>query len=172
MNKLTLIALIVCLAFFSISCSRRESGPARTELRFGLATEPVTFDPLNPANTADGRSILFNVFEGLVKPDSYGNLIPAIAESYEREETALAYVFTLRPGVLFHDGTALSPSDIVFSLNTAIRARFSGLDNIEGIEITPQGKIRISLKEPDPEFLPYLTIGIVPKNTLTGKEIP
>jgi peptide/nickel transport system substrate-binding protein len=84
-------------------------------LRYGLTTEPVTFDPLNPANTADGRSILFNVFEGLVKPDPSGALIPALAESYEIEKDSAAYIFTLRQGVLFHNGEALKAGDVVFS---------------------------------------------------------
>ena len=162
--KLHLIALAVFMLFTAATCTRQVASPPGAELRFGLATEPVTLDPLNPANTADGRSILFNVFEGLVKPDSYGNLIPAIAESYEIDTAAITYIFTLRPGVLFHDGAALSPSDVVFSLNTAAMAGFSGFDNIAGIDIIEQGKIRVSLKEPDTEFLPYLTIGIVPEN--------
>ena len=164
-----LLTLLMLLLF--ASCAREE--PAKTaEMRFGLATEPVTLDPLNPANTADGRSILFNVFEGLVKPDPQGNIIPAIAESYEVDENSLAYVFTLRPGILFHNGETLAPSDVVFSLNTAIKASLSGFKNIAAIEIVDQGKIRISLKEPDPEYLPYLTIGIVPESNPDREKNP
>jgi peptide/nickel transport system substrate-binding protein len=69
---------------------------AATELRYGFTTEPVTFDPLNPANTADGRSILFNVFEGLVKPDTEGRLLPCIAEAWTIEQDGLIYDFKLR----------------------------------------------------------------------------
>jgi len=169
------ITTIIIAAFLLFSCSRQKSdtdnGKA-AELRYGLTTEPVTFDPLNPANTADGRSILFNVFEGLVKPDSSGTLIPAIAESYEIENDSSAYVFTLRPGVLFHNGEALKAGDVVFSLNGAIRAGFPGLDKIADVEITAQQKIRVSLKEPDPEYLPYLTVGIVPERNTDREKTP
>ena len=158
------IAALVLAALLSVSCARQDTGPAVPELRFGLATEPVTLDPLNPANTADGRSILFNVFEGLVKPDSYGNLVGAIAESFKIDDESLTYVFTLRPGVMFHNGQALAPSDVVFSLNTAISAGFTGLNRIANVEAAGSGEIRITLNEPDPEFLPFLTIGIVPEN--------
>ena len=83
------LGVMALTALFAASCSRNgnprftaDGGSPRTaELRYGMITEPVTFDPLNPANTADGRSILFNVFEGLVKPDSSGALVPALAES-------------------------------------------------------------------------------------------
>ncbi|MDR0496214.1 MAG: ABC transporter substrate-binding protein [Treponema sp.] len=172
-RKVLVVVILTSVAVFLTSCSRhdgRNEGVA--ELRYGLSTEPVTLDPLNPANTADGRSILFNVFEGLVKPDSAGTLIPAIAESYEMEENSFAYVFTLRPGVLFSNGEALSPGDVVFSLNEAARADFPGFDKIAEVETIESNKIRIRLKEPDPEYLPYLTIGIVPENNPDREKKP
>ena len=132
------------------------------ELRYGITTEPVTFDPLNPANTADGRSILFNVFEGLVKPDSTGALVPAVAESYTID--GLVYTFTLREGLRFHNGREVRPSDVVYSLTTAAAAGFAGLDRIERVEVSGPREVRITLGEFDPEFLPYLTIGIVPED--------
>lgn len=166
-------ALISAFMVLSVSCSRQEAVPVKTaELRYGLTTEPVTLDPLNPSNTADGRSILFNVFEGLVKPDSSGAIIPAAAESYRIEQNALVYVFTLRPGLLFHNGDALKPEDVVFSLNLAVQAGFPGLNRIDGIEISGPMEIKITLKEPDPEFLPYLTVGLVPEKNPDREKNP
>lgn len=43
-------------------------------------SEPDFLDP-HLATAADTRSVLFNVFEGLVKPDENGNLIDAVATS-------------------------------------------------------------------------------------------
>jgi len=180
-KTLTIFTVLVISALSLSSCSKQGSGSGKAqaaELRYGLSTEPVTFDPLNPANTADGRSILFNVFEGLVKPDPSGALVPALAESYEIENDSSSYLFTLRPGVLFHNGEALQADDVVFSLNEAIRAGFPGLDKIDkiekiaGVEIASRQKIRVSLKEPDPEYLPYLTMGIVPEKNLDREKNP
>ena len=112
------------------------------------------------------------MYEGLVKPDSSGNLIPAIAESYEITENSHVYIFTLRPGVLFHNGEKLKPSDVVFSLNEAVKAGFPGFNKIEEASTNDDGKIRIRLKEGDPEFLPYLTIGIVPENNPEREKNP
>jgi peptide/nickel transport system substrate-binding protein len=152
--------LLPVLLLFSAACSRSE-GP---ELRFGLTTEPATLDPLNPANTADGRSILFNVFEGLVKPDTEGRLRPAAAESWTLEDGGLVYTFTLRKGLVFHDGAAVSPEDVKFSLDTAADKGFPGFSQIDRVETQGSRMVRVILKKPDPEFLPYLTVGIVPKN--------
>jgi peptide/nickel transport system substrate-binding protein len=134
------------------------------EIRFGYTTEPATLDPLNASNTADGRSILFNVFEGLVKPDTEGGFEPAVAEHYTVEQEGKVYVFTLRKGVKFHDGSEVTPEDVEFSLKTAVETQFAGLEQINGIEITADRKIRITLKSPDVEYITNLTVGIVPRN--------
>ena len=170
------LSLLAAVVFASVlpSCHGQKTGDINVtaELRYGLTTEPVTLDPLNPGNTADGRSILFNVFEGLVKPDSSGTLIPAAAASYRIEQNGLVYVFTLRPGILFHNGQTLDAGDVLYSLNTAAKAGFTGFDRIQAIEISKPGEITITLNAPDPEFLPYLTVGIVPENNPDREKNP
>ena len=158
-------ALAIALASLAIfaSCAARDparTGPA-TEMRFGFSSEPPTLDPLSPANSADGRRILFNVFEGLVKPDSEGRLHLALAESFSMEESGRAFNFTLRENVLFHDGAPLTQADVVFSLETAVAAGLVGMDAIESVEAAGERDVRIALRQPDPDFLPNLTVGIV-----------
>jgi peptide/nickel transport system substrate-binding protein len=104
------------------------------------------------------------VFEGLVKPDAEGKIRPAAAESWTVEDGGLAYVFTLREGLAFHDASPVTPEDVKFSLDTAARAGFTGFTRIEKVEAGPGRIVRVLLKEPDPEFLPYVTIGIVRKD--------
>jgi peptide/nickel transport system substrate-binding protein len=152
---------------------RREKSPAGGgELRFGITSELATLDPLSPSNTADGRSILFNVYEGLVKPDTGGSLVPAVAESFGAEQSGLVYNFTIREGVRFHDGSLVTPGDVEFTLNTAIEKKFSGFTVIDKVEVRGERNLRITLKSPDPEFLPYLTIGIVPKANADREKNP
>lgn len=171
------LCLFSVLVLVPVSCSGKGAGASGTaekvpELRYGLTTEPVTLDPLSPAGTADGRSILFNVYEGLVKPDSSGALIPAMAEAYQIEDDGKAYVFRLRPGILFHDGTPLGPADVIFSLDTAAKAGFPGLDRVLGTELSGSGEIRVTLKEKDPEFLPFLTVGLAPESNPDREKNP
>jgi len=152
----------VLLIFLFLSCSREQENKKNIiELRYGFTTEPMTLDPLNPANTADGRSILFNVFEGLVKPDSQGTPQPCAAQSWIIGEDSLVYTFTLRENVRFHDGSVVTAADVKFTLDSAAAAGYHGLGNIREIVIHNDNQIAVSLKTPDPEFLPYLTVGIV-----------
>jgi peptide/nickel transport system substrate-binding protein len=164
-KKLTVAALfaLAMIPAALFAGAKKEGGAAKgpAELRYGLTSEPATLDPLSPSNTADGRSILFNVFEGLVRPDPDGNLLGAIAESWTIEQGGLVYAFTLREGVKFHDGSPVTVKDAEFTLNKAIEAKFLGFTQIEKVETVGGRDISITLKAPDPEFLPYLTIGIV-----------
>ena len=67
---------------------------------------PQDLDSLDPhiAQAAGTREVLFNIFEGLVKPDEKGNMNPAIASAYEISDDATEYTFTIRENVLFHNG--------------------------------------------------------------------
>ena len=162
-SKGLIVFLLLTAAASLLAMPSRERDTPR-DLRFGLMSEPTTLDPLSAANTADGRSVLFNVYEGLVKPDTEGRLVPAVAESVAISSNAMTYTFTLRQGIRFHDGTAVSIQDVEFSLNEARRSNFSGFNRIDRIELSGDRTIIIHLNTSDPEFLPFLTLGIVPRN--------
>jgi peptide/nickel transport system substrate-binding protein len=160
-KKWGVIAALILAAVPLFAGAKTDKSRAAAELRYGFTSEPATLDPLSPANTADGRSILFNVCEGLVKPDTQGRLLPCAAESWTVEQGGLVYNFRLRPGVRFHDGSALNSNDVKFSLDTAAAAGFEGFNRIEKVETEGENAVRVTLKSPDPEFLPYITVGIV-----------
>lgn len=138
------------------------------EFVFGLQTQPDHLDPYLAA-TADTRQILFNVFEGLVKPDKDGNLQPALAQKWNAEDGALDYVFQLRPGVKFHNGKAVTPQDVKYSLEKAAglsggKLLVSSLSNLKSVGISGENEVRLTLKKPDYDFLANLTVAIVPKD--------
>ena len=172
-RRITCLILLTVAAISLFSACKNEKNSVKpVELRYGFTTEPTTLDPLNSANTADGRSILFNVFEGLIKPKIDGTFSPCIAESWTVEQQGLVYNFTLRNGVRFHDGSLLTGADVKFSLDTAIAAGFNGLGNVAGVSMKGDNQITVTLNSPDPDFLPFLTVGIVKAgNTNREKDI-
>jgi peptide/nickel transport system substrate-binding protein len=151
--------MFIVISIFS-GCSDK-SIVSSNEMRFGFTTEPASLDPLNPGNTADDRTILFNVFEGLVKPDSNGILLPCLAESWTIDNDSVEYIFKIRDDVRFHDGSILNVSDVKFTLETAMSIGFLGMENIDRVLTEGRDQLKVILKSPDPEFLPYLTVGIV-----------
>ena len=126
-------------------------------------------DSLDPYQmTAAGtREVLFNVYEGLVKPNVSGEYVPAVASDSTVSEDGLTYTFPLREGVLFHNGEAVTAEDVIYSfetcaettVDTALAAALSSVEDIsaEGSTVT------ITLSEANPDFLSYVgMVYIVP----------
>lgn len=130
-------------------------------------------DSLDPhvAEGAGTREVLFNVFEGLVKPDVNGDLIPAVASEYSINEDGTVYTFVLREGVKFHNGATVTVQDVKASLDkcagtesgTPLVAAFSA---VKEINIVDETTVEVVLKEPNTDFLPNMTAAILPADHL------
>ena len=79
----------------------------RTDIVVGMQLEPPNLDPTAGAAAAIDEVVYANVFEGLTRYADDGTIQPALAESWEIAPDGLSWVFHLRAGVTFHDGTAL-----------------------------------------------------------------
>jgi peptide/nickel transport system substrate-binding protein len=89
------------------------SSPA-AELRIGLSADVTTMDPHFVA-AQPNLTVQQHVFEGLVRIDERGRVIPGVAQSWTTPDP-LTWEIKLRPGVRFHDGSELTAEDVVFSL--------------------------------------------------------
>ena len=135
----------------------QETGRAATnEINIGIAQD---FDSLDPdyMTAAGTKEILFNVFEGLVKPNAAGEIVPAVASSVEKTDDGLNYVFTLREGVRFHNGDPVEMEDLVYSVERRWKgedtaAQLGALAVIDSLE-TEGNTFTVHLTEPSNEFL-------------------
>lgn len=128
----TLFALLTLTALLLTACGSGGTGgggaatdaPVATPTDIGLAPEinpEVTIVKdilLDPANAADADSlfVIGYLYEGLVKLDANG-LVPSLAESWTVSDDGLDYIFTLRQGVAFHDGTAFNADVVIANFN-------------------------------------------------------
>ncbi|WP_417669322.1 ABC transporter substrate-binding protein [Roseibium sp.] len=87
------------------------------ELRWSSPTDPQTMDP-HAVNSAPVLGFLNNVYEGLVRRNKDMAIEGSLAESYEPLGTD-GWRFHLRKGVTFHDGSAFSAEDVLFSYERA-----------------------------------------------------
>ena len=148
------------------------------EIAVGIAQD--LGDSLDPYQmTAAGtREILFNVFEGLYKPNSDGDFVPAVAENYTVSDDGLTYTFTLRDGVQFHNGTAVDAQDVVYSFNTCAAnsvdsSLMAALSNVASVEATDENAVTVTLKSADSDFLAYVaSVYIVPDDYTDQKTAP
>lgn len=119
----------------------------------GMALEPPVLDPTASAAAAVDEVVYGNIFEGLTRIGPDGSVQPGLASSWDTTD-ARTYVFQLRPGVTFQDGSAFDAQDVIFSLDraratdstNAQKALFTGIASVEAID--PQ-TVRITLTAPD-----------------------
>lgn len=143
---------------------------ATNSIVVGITQDLDSLDP-HIAVAAGTDEVLFNVFEGLVKPDKDGNFIEAVAESYAISEDALVYTFTIRENVKFHNGKTVTAEDVVYSLkrcaglldvqdpNVLVE---SALSVINEIVATDERTVVLKLLQANTELIPYLTCAIIP----------
>ncbi len=139
------------------------------EINVGIAQD--LDDSLDPHQTvaAGTREVLFNIFEGLVKPNSDGEMIPAVAEKYTLSEDGTTYTFTLREGVKFHNGQTVTAEDVVYSINRCaavpegqekpLVAAFSAVKSVEALD---EKTVAVTIAQRDLEFISYMTAAIIP----------
>ncbi|MDD3958858.1 MAG: ABC transporter substrate-binding protein [Oscillospiraceae bacterium] len=176
---LCIIALSLCSCanpFRAKSRAPEGGGTYGGEVVVGITQEPGIFDPHTSVAAGD-EEILFNIFEGLVKCLPSGEFAPALATDYVISDDATIYTFTLRTGVVFHNGEPMTAEDVVYSisraagLETGVPLR-DDLSGILSVEATSTNSIRIVLESPDAELLPFLAVAIIPRSVADINETP
>ncbi|WP_067177562.1 ABC transporter substrate-binding protein [Microtetraspora niveoalba] len=135
------------------------SGPL-DRVTWAVQNEPASFDWIYNASFETGQ-IMANVCEGLLRLAPDMSLEPALAESVANP-TPTTWVYRMRPGVRFHDGTALTAKDVVFSLTRHLDAKAGSFwagayANVSSVEETGPLEVTVTLKQPDALFNSYMS---------------
>ena len=164
------------------------AAPAMKEPKYGgvfnlaIRGNPKTLQ-LYKDGATPARQTVEPAFDGLLTYNADGDyrdefiLEPSLAESWELENES-SYLFHLRKGVKFHDGSEMTSADVVWSLEylTNPENKFRAASNIaeaESFEAVDAYTVRITTKGPSPSFLhntPNGNVIIASKNLATGGE--
>lgn len=80
-----------------------------------LTAEPKTIDPaLN--NTVEGSTIIYNIFEGLVRIGEDNKPEPGMAEKWDIKDNGKKYIFHLRDGLKWTDDTPITAQDFKYGI--------------------------------------------------------
>ncbi len=167
-------AFMVSLASFGAQIPAQ----AATPVQGGTLSIEVSADPvgLDPAVTLDNDSgyILGTLYDGLT---AYGvgntKVVPGLAKSWQITNGGKTYIFNLRQGVKFSDGTPFNAQAVAFWVdhminpkNPAYYANLKGIStfvpftwgNVTGTKILGTYKIAINMTQPNGEFLADLAM--------------
>jgi peptide/nickel transport system substrate-binding protein len=127
------------------------------DIRIGVSGAISTLDVNQEAGILNYQIAALSQ-EGLVSMNSNGEVIPALAESWT-DEDATVWKFKLRPDAKFHDGTAVTADDIVYSLERAMDPeRSPGVTvyfpkYVQEVEKTADDEITVTLDGPHAGFI-------------------
>ena len=133
-----------------------------TALRIASAFDPQTMDPHALALLYHSR-VAFQVYESLVGRDEKFKTEPALATSWQMTGPT-AWRFKLRPGVKFHDGSAFTADDAVFSVERTMAPpsqRAFQLKGVKAVRRIDDLTIEFQLEAPDavlPEKLQFVSM--------------
>ncbi|MDT0681598.1 ABC transporter substrate-binding protein [Roseicyclus sp. F158] len=145
------------LAAASLALAASSAMAQQTDISVGMVLEPPNLDPTSGAAAAIDEVVYANVFEGLTRFGSDGEILPALAKSWDVSEGGTVYTFHLQEGVVFHDGTDMTAEDVVFTLDRA-RAEdssnaqpqlFAGIETVEAVD---PATVRVTLSQADGAF--------------------
>lgn len=121
---------------------------------------PENLDPANAINSTVDQ-LLIGVYDALVQFEAGSTEVtPQAAESWSISEDGKTYTFTIRDGVTFQDGAAMTAEDIVFTLDRLQSAQAGVLNNMgpySGAEAIDDRTVALSLDAPFGPFLSALS---------------
>jgi peptide/nickel transport system substrate-binding protein len=132
-----------------------ESSPANLDPRVGTDGPSERIDEL--------------IFDALLRRDEHFNVQPGLAVKWETPDP-LTYVFHLRPGVHFHDGRALTSTDVKWTFDSILKGwlrtpKTGTYQSVASVEAPDPTTVIFRLKQPNvslPWNLSEGAIGIIP----------
>ena len=129
-------------------------------MRVGLSGDLITMDPHLSGDKGD-RQVYFNVYNALVGLDENLKVVPELAESWEQPDPK-TYVFKLRKGVKFHDGTDFDAQAVKFNFERMMNPdtkslRRGEVASIDSVQVVDPSTVRLNLKAPNATLPATLT---------------
>ena len=131
----------------------------------GIVGIPSLVNPVLALSDAD-KDLTSIVYSGLMRKMPDGRFVPDVAESYSVSRDGTVYTFIMKKNATFHDGTKITPDDIIFTINkindplikSPSRASWDGIT----VEKKDDNTITFTLKKPYISFMDNTTLGILP----------
>ncbi|MBW9158080.1 peptide ABC transporter substrate-binding protein [Clostridium tagluense] len=112
--KRLLCIILIFIMMLSSGCVEKKVKPtnSRKYLVYNLGEVPSDLLMLNSDNVRE-KDLLLALFEGLVREDKYGEIVPAMAEKFDISVDKIGYTFKLRKDLHYSDGRSIKAIDFV-----------------------------------------------------------
>jgi len=146
------------------------SGGVYTEAMVGALGR---LNPLLDWNNPADRDVNRLLFSPLFRFDERGIPQPDLAESWGVNEEGTVYNVTLHSNAFWHDGTPITPDDVIFTIDLIKSAGSLYPQDIKDLwsqvkveKLPIEQTLKFTIPEPFAPFMDYLSFGVVPKHIL------
>ncbi|MEM8590428.1 MAG: ABC transporter substrate-binding protein [Pseudomonadota bacterium] len=151
------------------------AGAAQAQtLRTNINADPAMVDPITYSELIAG-DVIGNIYEGFTAINEAGDVIPALAESWDAHDDNMGFTFYLRPGVTTHLGNEFTADDVKYTFEAllnpdnqgGLNARYLSTivgaqavtagetTDLEGVTVIDPHTVEVRLTEPDVLFPIY-----------------
>lgn len=160
------LILFITNFYYSHAALAPAVGGSYTE---GSVGTPQFINPLLASYNDVDRDLAALIFNGLLKYNNEGVLVPDLAEKFQISPDGKIYSLKLRQNVVWHDGEPLTADDVIYTVaniqDPVWQSQLkSALGNVQ-VEKIDDFTVRFTLKESFGNFLNNLTFGILPKHS-------
>jgi peptide/nickel transport system substrate-binding protein len=154
-----MMAMVGCLLLTPTRVWAQQPKPGGT-LRVAWEADVTGLDP-HLSTGVQAYRVLGNLFNSLITIDTALNYVPDLAESWEILEGGRVYVFHLRKGVRFHDGTDFDAEVVCWNYRRIVDPEEKALDApfygmVEAVEAVDARTVKFTLKHPSMTLLPVM----------------
>ncbi len=140
-------------------------GGASTTVKIGLNAEPENLDFTTTDGAAIPEALLVNVYEGLVKLNEEGEIVPLLAKSWELSKDRRTYTFQLQEGAKFSNGDPFNADAVKFSIERVQSDDWkislkSYMDVVDQVKVNSPTEVEVVLKQPSNNWLFQMTTRI------------
>ncbi|HEY0687739.1 MAG TPA: ABC transporter substrate-binding protein, partial [Kribbella sp.] len=165
-----LLPVAACSA--GASSSPTASNGADQSLAIGLVAEPASLDFTTTDGAAIPQALLDNVYDGLVKQDENGKIVPDLAKSWTVSPDRKTYTFALVDNAKFTNDKPFTAADAVFSINR-VKSKWTtslktAMDVVQEAKATSPTELKVTLSKPSNDWLFRMTTRIGAMFSQTG----
>lgn len=162
-----LLAVIILVLSVPVGLAQAQT----PTVRVGIDVDAGTLDPRLARDTAAYRAVDL-IYDGLVRLSPDLKAEPNLAQSWTNPDPK-TWIFRLRDGVTFHDGSPLTADDVVFTFQTLLKPELNAplrslFTPIAKVEARDPKTVVFTLSSPFAPLLTYLEMGIVSKKAVEG----
>lgn len=133
----------------------------------GVVGNPRFINPVLAISEAD-KNLTALLYSGLIRITPEGKIENDLAENVVISDDRLIYTARIRDDARFHDGTAVTTDDVIFTIQKIIdpvikSPRRGNWDGVK-VEKIDEKTVSFTLKQAYTPFIYNLAIGILPKN--------